>query len=258
MTTRRAPSTTNDSVERVGEHRGARGVVRAVEHDGRARAARPRVAPGTRIVAERLGDDVVAEPRPPNASAAATAHSAFAPGGDRGATRSTSSCAPSGVAIVTSRPPTARSLRVSASSAPRRQTSRAPCSRARPACSSRVDGDVVAEHRDGPGLHDARLVARDRLDGVAEHLGVVERDVGDHGDASVHHVGRVPGAAEARPRRPRRRRASSAKCRSAPTVSSSNRVSRAPVARSRSRSRPSSVVERRVVDRARPRPRSAR
>ncbi len=68
-------------------------------------------------------------------------------------------------------------------------------------------GRVVDDLR-GPVLHvadddgraffdDAGLLGRDRLVCVAEELGVVEADRGDHGDDAVGDVGRVPRAAEA-------------------------------------------------------------
>src|SRR6266702_352186 len=54
---------------------------------------------------------------------------------------------------------------------------------------------LLPEHRDGAWLDDPGLVRRDRRHGVAEVLGVVDGDRGDHGHGSVGHVGVVPGAA---------------------------------------------------------------
>ena len=52
-------------------------------------------------------------------------------------------------------------------------------------------------HERDAGLRDAGLVAGDVLDGVAENVRVVERNVGDDGDLRPQHVGSVERAADA-------------------------------------------------------------
>ena len=62
------------------------------------------------------------------------------------------------------------------------------------------DVDQVGGHlpHDDPAarLDDPGLVGGDALERRAEHVGVVEADVGQHGDVAVHDVGAVPRAAQ--------------------------------------------------------------
>ncbi len=54
----------------------------------------------------------------------------------------------------------------------------------------------LAEDGDRAGLHDGELLARDRLGGVAEHVGVFQRDVREQDDSRVDHIRRVVATAQ--------------------------------------------------------------
>ena len=57
---------------------------------------------------------------------------------------------------------------------------------------------LVGQHGDPPLPDDGELLRRDLLPGVAEHVGVLEPDVGQQDDSAAENVGRVEPAAEAR------------------------------------------------------------
>ena len=61
-----------------------------------------------------------------------------------------------------------------------------------------VDVRPVREDDGRAGLRDGELLGRDRLEGVAEHVGVLEPDVRQQDDARAKHVRRVVPAAETR------------------------------------------------------------
>jgi hypothetical protein len=58
-------------------------------------------------------------------------------------------------------------------------------------------GRLYGGHHGCPRLDDPDLLAGDDAGGVAQVLGVVDRDRGEHRDLGVHHVGGVPGTAHA-------------------------------------------------------------
>ena len=92
-------------------------------------------------------------------------------------------------------PPTASCRSSTPNSMPSRWT-RAPTSAQRCSSTCAASDRLAGEDGLGAGLDDPGLLVGDLGDRVAEQMGVVDVDRGDHGDVGVGDVGRVPGAAE--------------------------------------------------------------
>ena len=160
-----------------------------------------------RTTSSRPGDVAVANPArtrsassgptpPSSASTAARARTALCAWCSPNSGRNTSSYWAFSPFRLSTWPPTASPRPTTPNSRPSRATT-ASTSTARSRIASAATELLLGDDRDGARLDDARLLAGDAGDRVAEVVAVVEPDRGDDRDDAVGDVGRVPAAAEA-------------------------------------------------------------